>query len=135
MVDIGTHKESLFVYDGQTYEPTKFLVTGNGDAQNYRNATTKGRDAYANDSMAIDINREEVNSRIAEVEGGTPIDGYGETIGTAVATDGTKNDLHYKSGKVTSLQEPTRRVSELQTKTSEGLVYDVFKAKAGTKAA
>ncbi len=72
-----------FVYDGQTYEPTNFLATANGDASKFVNATTAGKDAYQKDSMALDYDREVVNDRIKTVKGSSVIDGNGNTTGTA----------------------------------------------------
>ena len=78
-----------FVYDGQTYKPTDLLVTSDGDANAYKSASTTDRDRWANDSMALDINRDEVDARIGQVYGFTPIDGEGNTTGTISGTVGT----------------------------------------------
>lgn len=120
-----------FVYDGQTYEPTKFLATSNGDANAYRSASTSGRDAWAKDSMALDYNREEVDNRIQEVKGKTEINGEGETIGTAVGSEGEK-DIFYEGGKTSIVNGTSRIASKVQTKNADGTTKDLFKAKAKT---
>jgi hypothetical protein len=118
-----------FVYDGQTYEPTTALVTG--DAGSFKSASTSGRDAWAKDSMALDTNRDEVNNRIQSVNGNLAIDGNGDTVGTASGASGDY-DLFYEGTYNTG----TNRIdSKLQTTNNNGLVYDVFKTKARTSAA
>lgn len=120
-----------FIYDGQTYEPTKFLATSNGDASAYINATTSERDNWQNNSMALDINREEVNNRIQEVKGDTPIDGTtGMTDGIVVGQNGEQG-IDYTSREQT-VSDTTTRVSEVITTDSEGIALDVFKATART---
>lgn len=117
-----------FVYDGQTYEPTKALVTG--DAGSYKAASTSGRDAWAKDSMALDIDRDEVNNRIQTVTGKTAIDGNGDTVGTASGANGDSTLIYkgiYNSGT-------NRIASELQTTDANGVAYDLFKTKARTSA-
>ena len=120
-----------FVYDGQTYEPTKFLATSNGDANAYRSASTSGRDAWARDSMALDYNREEVDNRIQEIKGKTEINGEGETIGTAVGSEGEK-DIFYEGAKSAVANGTSRISSEVQTQNADGTAKDLFKAKART---
>lgn len=119
-----------FVYDGQTYEPTKFLATSNGDAGAYKGASTSGRDAWANDSMALDYNREEVNSRVQEVIGKTPIDGSGNTTGAVVGSAGEQTINYEKASS--SINGNQRVVSKLITTNANGTALDVFKAKAKT---
>lgn len=120
-----------FVYDGQTYEPTKFLATSNGDANAYRSASTSGRDAWARDSMALDYNREEVDNRIQEIKGKTEINGEGETIGTAVGSEGEK-DIFYEGAKSAVANGTSRISSEVQTQNADGTAKDLFKTKART---
>lgn len=120
-----------FIYDGQTYEPTKFLATSNGDASSYMNATTSERDKWQDDSMALDINREEVDNRIQEVKGDTPIDGTtGMTDGIVVGQNGEQG-IDYTSREQT-ISDTTTRVSEVITTDSNGIALDVFKATART---
>jgi hypothetical protein len=125
-----------FIYDGQTYEPTKLLATSNGDANAYIKATTSERDKWQNDSMALDANREEVDNRVAEIKGDTPIDGStGRTNGKVVGTDGTEYSIEYAS-----LDNPNpninRKISEVITR-EEGsnIAKDPFKASARTEKA
>jgi len=119
-----------FVYDGQTYEPTKFLATSEGNADSYKSATTSGRDAWAKDSMALDYNREEVNARLEKIKGGTPIDGTGNTVGTVEGSEGEK-DIYYTSSS-TAIGDSQRRISKVVTTNANGRAKDVFKAKART---
>lgn len=121
-----------FVYDGQTYKPTKFLATSNGDANSFVNATTAGKDAYQRDSMALDYDREVVDNRIQTVEGNSPIDGNGNTTGTAVG-NGKTSSLFYESNAVSNSGNDGKKVvSKLVTKNENGTVKDLFKAKART---
>lgn len=123
-----------FVYDGQTYKPTDLLVTSDGDANAYKSASTTDRDRWANDSMALDINRDEVDARIGQVYGFTPIDGEGNTTGTISGSEGVKN-VNYRSADYTEGTAATRKVSQLVTTDANGYVLDVFKAKARTSQA
>ena len=120
-----------FVYDGQTYEPTKFLATSNGNASEYLKATTSARDNWAKDSKALDLNREEVNNRIAQVTGNTPIDSDGNTIGKVIGTDGTENGINYTSYDY-NYADTSRKISKVQTTDSKGIALDLFKTKART---
>ena len=118
-----------FVYDGQTYEPTKFLQTSNGDANAYIKASTAERDNYLNDSMALDYDRDIVNNRLAQIKGDQPIDGNKDTVGMAIASNGEENALYYE-GK----ENPngTRLTSKLLTTDEAGVALDLFKARART---
>ena len=121
-----------FVYDGQTYEPTKFLATSNGDAAKFVGEKTIEKDKYANDSMALDYDREVVNNRILEVKGKSPIDGNGDTFGTAV---GNEKDslLFYKSNAPENDGNMDKKnISTLQTLNADNSVKELFKAKART---
>ena len=121
-----------FVYDGQTYKPTKFLATSNGDANSFVNATTAGKDAYQRDSMALDYDREVVDNRIQTVEGDSPIDGNGNTTGTAVG-NGETSSLFYESNAVSNNGNDSKKVvSKLVTTNEDGTVKDLFKTKART---
>ena len=121
-----------FVYDGQTYEPTKFLATSNGDAASFVNASTAEKDKFARDSMALDYDREVVNNRIQTVEGSSPIDGNGNTTGIAIG-NGETNSLFYESNAVSNNGNDNKKVvSELVTTNEDGTVKEVFKAKART---
>lgn len=121
-----------FVYDGQTYEPTTFLKTSEGDPNAYRAATTSKRDAWAKDSMALDYNRAEVNSRIAQVAGESEINGEGVTVGKAIGSDGNETSIYYQAVDYTEGLSSSRKVSQLQTKDSEGNIYDIYKTIART---
>ena len=128
-----------FVYDGQTYEPTKFLATSNGDANAYRSASTADRDKWEKDSKALDYDRAVVNDRIQEVYEGSPIDGSGVTVGRVMGSEGEKT-ITYKSNNFTVEQDnraitpstSTRVKSEVITTNENGSVMELFKAKART---
>lgn len=121
-----------FMYDGQTYEPTKPLVTGSAeDFRGGSNSGTSGRAKYLNDSMAVDVNRDEVNARLTEIKGKTPIDGSGNTVGTAVGTNGEATILYEKS----SGENENRTTSKVITiNRKDGSVIDLYKAEARTSA-
>lgn len=121
-----------FVYDGQTYEPTKFLATSNGDASAFINASTAEKDKFAKDSMALDYDRDIVNNRIQAIEGGSVIDGNGNTTGIAIGNEGI-NTLTYESNAVSNNGNDGRKVvSELVTTNEDGTIKDLYKAKART---
>lgn len=125
----GTY-DIKFVYDGQTFEPTTPLVTGS--AESYKgssNTGTSGRNAWLNDSMADDVNRNEVNSRLTEIKGNTPIDGAGNTVGTAVGGDGSQSSILYEKS---SGENENRMASKAITKDKNGKVLDLYKAEART---
>ena len=121
-----------FIYDGQTYEPTTFLASANGDAASFINASTAEKDKFANNSMALDYDRDVVNNRIQTVEGNTPISGSGKTTGTAVGNEGT-SPLFYESNAVTNNGNDNKKVvSELVTTNEDGSVKELFKTRART---
>ena len=131
-----------YVYDGQTYEPTKYLATSNGDASTYIDATTEDRNKsgdYENDSMALDTDRSVVDGRITEVKGYSPRDNSGKTTGQVVlpevhTEDGEEpidNHIYYEDSTSTFDQD-TRKSSKLITKDENGRVYKLFKATAAT---
>ena len=120
-----------FVYDGQTYEPTKFLATSNGNASEYLNAKTSERDKWAKDSKALDYNREEVNGRISQVTGNTPIDSEGNTLGKVIGVNGTEEGVNYTSYDY-NYADTSRKISKVKTKDNNGIVLDLFKTKART---
>lgn len=125
----------VFVYDGQTYEPTEFLASAEGDnaakANAYVSAQNSAKVNFLNNSHAIDIpaERDATNRRTEIIEGKTPIDGHGNTVG--MATGGT---LHYNAPSATmNLEESKLKLeSILQTKDDDGYIYDIFKTKAST---
>lgn len=128
-----------FVYDGQTYEPTTFLATSGGDVSQFLNASTAEKDKFANDSMAKDVPeiRANLNSKVETIAGSSPIDGNGETVGTAIASDGTESKLHYQSrdisGDVVRIDGSASKIkSELVTTDENGIALELFKATATT---
>lgn len=127
-----------FVYDGQTYEPTKFLATSNGDVSSFLNASTADKDKYAGDSMAIDVNRTDVNAKTETIAGNSPINGEGKTTGTAISgIDGKQSNLYYESKDVMNnyTDGNIKAKSTLITTNEDGSVQDLFKATATTGAA
>ena len=120
-----------FVYDGQTYEPTKALVTGS--AEDYIYANTNNRDRWKNNSMALDIDRQEVNNRAAEIFGGNSAQGN-TTNGYLQGTDGTVNDIEYLTTAGNSIDDSIAK-SEVITLDDNGVALPVFKANATTEKA
>ena len=118
-----------FRYDGQTFEPTKVLATGS--AEDYRFANTNNRDRWKNNSMADDIDRQEVNNRVADVYGGNSASGN-STKGYTVGTDGTTYEINYLT---TAGNDDMMAKSEVITLDSNGVALDVFKANATTEKA
>ena len=115
-----------FVYDGQTYEPTVPLV--NGDAAAYRAASTAAKEGWFDNSMADDINRQEVNNRVAEVYGGnaandTSTDGYVRGL------DGTEATIKYNTA---SGDDGKMATSTVVTRDNNNVALPLFKAKATT---
>lgn len=120
-----------FRYDGQTYEPTTVLATGS--AEDYIFANTSNRDRWKYNSMADDIDREEVNNRIAEVYGGNSASGN-KTTGYVVGTDGTENQISYLT-TAGNVEEDITAKSEVITLDNNGVAINVFKANATTEKA
>lgn len=123
-IQLGYYVE--FVYDGQTYKTVKPLVAG--DASSYKNASDKS--AWVNNSMASDKNRDEVNDRVATIEGYTPIEGNGNTTGNAISSNGESNLIEYTSTAVEN--ESSRRISKVQTLNADGTAKGLYKTTAST---
>lgn len=123
-IQLGYYVE--FVYDGQTYKTVEPLVAG--DANSYKNASDKS--AWVNNSMASDKNRDEVNSRVATIEGYTPIEGNGNTTGNAISSNGESNLIEYTS--TSTENESARRISKVQTLNADGTAKDLYKTIAST---
>ena len=124
-----------FTYDGQTYEPTKFLQTSNGDASKYLNATLAQRDKYLKDSMVIDneTERNEFNNRFQTISGKDPMDDNGNTIGQANSADGSSNELYYSSvDKQASTDSSTKKVSTLDLYNEKEELYEIYKMNSRT---
>ena len=118
-----------FYYDGQTYEPTTFLATSNGDASRYKNASTAGRDAYLYNSMAIDDpnGRIAFNNTFENITGEKAMDENGLTDGLAKNGSGTSvKELHYSSKDSASLinADNIRKISTLNTTNKDGQIYN-----------
>ncbi len=119
-----------FAYDGQTYETTTFLATANGDGASFINATTAGKKAYENNSMAIEVSNNSKN--IKEVSGKTAINANGDTTGYVGLKDGEQAEISYSSANAGTAY-PT--ISRLNTSNPyDGRVLDLFKATATTSA-
>ena len=118
-----------FRYDGQTYEPTKLLVSGSAD--DYYFSSTANRDKWKNNSMALDIDRQEVNNRSSEIYGGNSATGN-STKGYVLGTDGNVNEINYLT---LAGNEDFMARSEVETLDSQGVAIDVFKANATTEKA
>ena len=98
-----------FGYNGQKYEPTKFLVSANGDSATFRNARNGNeangaennpacREYYLKDSMAYEVGneRQEFNNKFAQILGKYVMQDDGSTIGQAIGTNGTSVELEYE---------------------------------------
>jgi len=131
-----------FIYDGQTYEPTKFLATSErdgsakddiqGKAERYKTASTTNRDRWAKDSMALDYDREEVDNRVAQVAGDRPIDANGETIGKVIGSAGEHRIDYVSTDYSYGINDASRKISTVKTLNLDGTALAVFKAKART---
>ena len=126
-----------FYYDGQTYEPTTFLATSNGDANKYKNASTSGRDAYLYNSMAIDDVNERIqfNNTFENITGNEAMDENGKTNGFATnSSNDNIKELHYLSVDSASLinADNIRKISTLNTTDENGYIYDDLEMKART---
>ena len=141
-----------FEYDGQTFEPTEFLATAGGQAQSYvgANATnnmysdvsnrwstiidssTSERDKFLLDSMAVDDlgERTSFNNKFADVQGVSPIDDSGNTVGKAAGVD----ELNYSSVDSVSFfnSDNSRKISTLETLDENKEILDQYKIKAAT---
>lgn len=122
-----------FVYDGQTYEPTKAFEPG-GSAGAYIGSTPGGRNAYKDSSLAIEIadERDEVNNRIQEIYGKSAITGSGFTMGEINGSNG-KVGVTYQTEIDEEMEGEKVLSSKLQTVDTNGVAFDVFKAKASTE--
>ena len=152
---------AVFVYDGQTYEPTTFLARKSDyydesgaersledvernlnrsveeKVEEYKalniaeNLRMKKRDEFRLSSMALDVDRDSFNKKFAEILGDSAISDSGTTTGKA--KDGEKeNALYYDSYDYTD----GGKVSILRTKNPEtGNTYTVFKNNASTAVA
>ena len=134
-IEAGTYMvayDVTFSYDGQTYEPTTYLTTSDGDSSSYRNASTSNRDNWLLDSMAYDDSSERsaFNEKFAEIMGDEAMDVNGNTVGT---TSGGVT-LNYTSTDSISLlnSDNTRKISTLQTYDTDGTIYDDLLMTAST---
>lgn len=124
-----------FGYDGQTYEPTTFLVTGNGDANSYKKASRVDRGNFFYDSMAIDNenDRKEFNAKFTNITGDEAINSNGETTGYSTDANGNKTaTLDYVSTDSLNTMGTTRKESTLVTTTDDHYIKDDFLMKAET---
>ena len=121
-----------FTYDGQTYKPTDFLVSG--DVDHFRKASNAQKSQYLNDSMAYEVEaeRQEFDNKFETITGESAIDDNGITNGYAVGANGEKTDLlYYSSDSMPTVEGNTRKISELQT-LDDGYVRSQYKMKSRT---
>lgn len=121
-----------FTYDGQTYRPTDFLVSGN--VAHFRRATNAQKSQYLNDSMAYEVEaeRQAFDNKFETITGDTAIDDNGVTNGYAVGSDGTQTELlYYSTDSIPTVEGNTRKISELQT-LDDGYIRDQYKMKSRT---
>ena len=121
-----------FAYDGQTYKPTDFLVSG--DVSDFRRASNAKKSQYLNDSMAYEVEaeRQEFDNKFETITGDSEIDDSGITDGYAIGANGEKTDLlYYSSDSMPTVEGNTRKISELQT-LNDGYIRDQYKMKSRT---
>ena len=126
------------MYDGQNYEATDFLPTGNGEAKKYIEADKEERVKFEQDSMAIETEeiRDEFNKRFSEIYGLKPIDENGNTEGQSTnGTDTFELDYTSRDYKLSENEGDSRKISTLVTRNEEGYVIDHYKMMATTGAA
>ena len=127
-----------FKYDGQTYEPTTFLVTSKGDTSAFISGDTGMRNSFANDSMAKDdaTLRDNFNKTFEEIYGGTPIEVDGKTQGKATGDQKGEYTLNYTSTDYqyngTNTSTKSRKYSTLSTTTENGYIIEQYKMSATT---
>ncbi len=123
-----------FMYDGQHYEASKALPTSNGDANKYKTASKKEKEAYEKDSMASENAqvRDEYNNKFKEIYGGNAIDKDGNTRGYSSNGKDTLN-LDYTSTEFSlPNNENKRRLSTLTILDENEHIIEQYKMKATT---
>ena len=124
-----------FGYDGQTYEPTQFLVTGNGNASVYKNASRIDRGNFFYDSMAIDneAERAQFNSKFTNITGDEAITSDGKTTGYSTNALGARTaTLNYVSTDSLNTMGTTKKESTLITTKDDHNIINDFLMKAET---
>ena len=135
--ETGTVKYGVeFGYDGQTYEPTDFLVTGNGDANVYKQASRADRNKFLFDSHAEEkeSDRAAFNAKFTQITGDEAMQDnlstHGYTIGAeTVSLDYVAHDSQQYNGGA------TRKESVLVTRDNDGYVLPQYIIKASTTTA
>ena len=125
-LQVNVKYDVVFVYDGQTYEPTKAV-----SAKDY----IASPDSYVDPkehSLAVDIDRQEVNDRIQEIYGNKPIDGNGNTVGKVNGTMGEQNVFYESTEANDGIRKKIRVQSKVTTTDENGIAFPVFKATAST---
>ncbi len=125
-----------FGYDGQTYEPTEFLVTGNGNPNAYKQASRAERNKFLFDSHAdeTEADRAAFNAKFTEITGDEAMQEdfttHGYTIGSeSVSLDYVAHDSQQFNGGA------TRKESTLVTRDEQGYILPQYIIKASTKTA
>ena len=123
-----------FGFDGQTYEATDFLVTGNGDANAYKKATRAGRNKFLFDSHAIESeqDRDAFNRKFYQITGDQAMQDDYTTQGYTIGADGQGVTLEYAASDSMALSGATRKQSTLITRDSQNYVYQKYIMKAST---
>jgi len=125
--------EVEFMYDGQHYEASPALVTSNGDADTYINASKQEKVAFEKDSLAAENpeERDAYNNKFREIYGGNPMDKDGNTTGYAIGGDELK--LEYTSEEFSlPNNENTRRLSTLTVLDEDEHIIPQYKMPAAT---
>lgn len=121
-----------FTYDGQTYKPTDFLVSGT--AEEFRKASNAGKSKYLKDSMAYEVEaeRQAFDNKFETITGESAIDDSGITNGYAVGSNGEQTGLlYYSSDSMPTVEGNTRKISELQT-LDDGYIREQYKMQSRT---
>ena len=133
--ELGAIKYSIeFGYDGQTYEPTDFLVTGDGVADNYKKASRAERNKFLFDSHAIEDEneRDKFNRKFAEITGDQPMQDDFTTQGYTNG-DGVEGiTLEYIASDSMATTGATRKESTLITRDEQNYVMQKYIMKAST---
>ena len=132
--DVDVSYDVEFKYDGQKYETVSPLVSAEGNAKQYIEASKTTKKVYENDSLASESKeaRENYNKKFAKIYGGNSIDKDGNTVG--YASDG-KNEikLNYNSTEFSlPNNENTRRLSTLAVTNKDGKIQEQYKMTAST---
>ena len=133
---------AVFVYDGQTYEPTVFLAqsdkdTIEGKVSDYKalslneNERTAEREKFFKNSMALDVDRDAFNRRFSKISGYSKISDEGITKG--IAENGEEKNMLFYDSYTDSNNRLASKVRTIDEETGD--IYKVFENNASTAVA